>query len=509
MGLSQALKKAAVSRMARGNDPVVRSASSHVDSVTRWKDVQGLIARAVVADPDVVFYFRGLPIMQGLAALSAAKVAAEDALIALAGARLPQRELDTARLARLAKSGRDVEALVKQGVDPASLTWLSDAQWAGAFKEMGAALQSGSQVGPRGAEAKAKFDSALGELSAAWSKFGRYYRAMLNPSLGSESRIRAVAAQSALGKTLKTLEMSIPATRQTEFINQLAAGFSATKAMSQEFSFSRRLVIENETVTLPTGFAATAVMDSGSLVGFTRTESQTGNSVSGSLLNIAVGDRVFVNSSFFLGEREVTAITSTGFSFGAVSLGEQQLHKVEVIPLSSLYYEPIVEQLIGGFVLGPSAASRRADYLQEFTARLSQIRGIPESPAEDILLSKTLYDFILSVDEPSVAATRAFTRLSVGLPGTQYAIKMSTLLALGNPAFILSQASIPAFRRGRAILRMLKSEGWLRAYDEVRATGSLDTVFLMEDKDATYSTSVEELVSGIRGSSEMWNAGVR
>lgn len=511
MGLSAALKAAAVARMARGQEPLVRSPSSQLDQELRWENTKGLIARAVVADPDVAYYFRGLVITKAIDSLLAVKEAAEDLLVSLAGTDLPQRPLNEERLQRLAKSGRKTEELVKGGLNGASLGWLSDPQWDAALREMGAALQSGNQVGPRGLEAQTSAQEALSRLESTWATFSKYLSCALNNDVGTPEQITSLAVRSALTKTLQTLEMSVPYERLTEYVNQAAAGFSATKAASQGFSFAHRiLIIPGEQTYFPSGFSVSTGATGAWITEFRITEDKTGKTVSGSLLNIKSGDSVLVNGQ----DGSVSQVTNFGFTVSSgVFPAEERAYRLEVTPFPS-FQAQLLREVVAKFPteavgqqLGLSGAAK-VNYLEEFGKSVAEVKRMYSEPTQRPLLAQLLYNLVLSVDSPSVAATRAYSRIG-GLPTRQYPQTMTTLLNISNPMYYLGAEQGGAFLRGRELLRLLRTEGWLRAYSELSNSGSLSSILSMGPQDATYENMVSEMTRGIRNSEEMWNAGVR
>lgn len=512
MGLSTALKTAAVARMARGQDAIVRSPSSFLDRERRWETVRGLIARAVVADPDIAFYFKGVAINNALTALQKVKALAEEALITLPGTLIPQRPLSTRKLTALAKSGRAAQAVVKSGLDPRANPWFSGQAWDSILTDMGAALNAGEQTGPRGPEAESKFSKAIADLTSAWQDFSARYRIVVLLSLGSESAFRSVAVQSSLDKTLKTLEMDVPDTRQTEYINQLAAGLSSVKTMSRDFSFTRRLLVQAGTHTFPEEFRATPIIQSSTITGFTFTEARTGLPVPPSMLNIKVQDRVLINQAFLIGSsvKYVASISGSQITLNSPS-SELEIRSLEILPLASIQLNELVIRLTAEFLLDPPTqpGARRVNYLTEFSSLVAQIQKLAQGKESIPVLALNLYNLANSIDVPSTKAASAFSQLSK-LPASNYPARMAQLFLLGNPlSSLLSSRQTTLYKRARQITKMLRSEGWLRAHRELGISGSLSSILTMTASSATFEGTIAELQSSIRDSSEFYRAGVR
>jgi len=511
MGLSTALKTAAVARMARGQAPLVRSSNSFIDRERRWKDVQALIARAVVSDPDIVFYFKAMALNNTLKRLQKVKSLAEEALVTLPGTLMPQRPLNTEQLALLASSGREAQLSVEGGQDPIDHPWFGSQTWDRALAGMGASLNAGGISGPRGEEAVSKTTAAITNLVAAWTDFQESYRATTLTGLGAESLFRTLAVQSSLSKTLQTLEMAPPDNRQTEYINQLAAGLSAVKTMSRDFSFSHRVHIQGGDQRVPQEFEVSPIVQSGNITGFSVRERKTGLGVSPALLNIKVLDQVLINQGSFLGgSKQVASISGSQLLLNS-PVPEQAIVSLEIVPLAYIQLNELILRLTDQFFLDPVAqpGARRVNYLTEFSSLVGQINRLSGQQSQVSLLALSLYNLINSIDVPSARAESSLTRLSPLTPAS-YPVRLATLFAVGNPiSSLLASRQIDLVKRARLILRTLKSEGWLRAHRELAEYGSLASVVSMSLQMATFDGVIAELNSDIRSSAEVFNAGVR
>ena len=513
MGLSAALKSAAVARMAKGQDPLVRSPSSFIDTTTRWKNLQGLIARVIAANPDIVFYFKGVAASSALSSLLQVQAYATEALFLLSGTLQPQRPLNTMTLAALAKSGRAVEQAVTRGLDPSQSPWFSSAAWSTVMADLGSSLDAGGKTGPRGVEAETKLIKAIQNLQSAWDDYVKRYQVSIMMGIGSEEIVRSLAVQSSLAKTLTTLEMEPSAERQTEYVNQLMAGISAMKSMSQEFSFTSRFLIEDGTHKFPEGFRATPIVSNNMITGFSFTEVSTGLPVSPRLLNIDLGDVVSINTAFLgIGGNSVGSISSSGITINPVP--QQDVVSLRIESLAGTALATLVRELSNAYPLAPSNSPtlKRVDYVDEFSQVIAEIQQLAQTRESTSILAYQLFRLVSSIDEPSPEVTAAYSRLSQ-IPAPNYPVKISLLFFLFSPAFILfSEESAQrrnAFKNGRAILRLLKSEGWIRAYDLLARSGSIVSLLTIDAEAATYEGTIASLQNGVRKSTEFTIAGVR
>ena len=194
------------------------------------------MARALVADPDLVTYFVYLVSNRACALAQSCAGTLSELVVLVEGWKYAQGDVaEPARLQRLLSTldGRST-------VSDEDIARVSQETTAYIKKELAPQISRKGRIQVRGAEATAAFSAKRAELIRDWKALTKALTATMATRRFTAATVRNVAVQTPLA-ALKTTAGLLDPTRLTDFTVQLAAATAAVAAMGRKVDLRTRL----------------------------------------------------------------------------------------------------------------------------------------------------------------------------------------------------------------------------------------------------------------------------
>lgn len=494
---SDELAETMSARMSSAPDGVVRGPGGVRDLEARWRAVRGRVARAIVANPDILSYFRFVLWVRVLRQMDVLQAALDATILATEG--LFHEQTTTAP---------DMSS-VRKAAEDALLVLRSDGSARGAgvarlLQETETVLRKevsrtavGARIQPKREEALRQFPLAAAELSEAWTGLVRLLVAVRERHTGTPDLMQARALEVPIENLRATAAAGVVQSRETEYAAQLLAGYSAVHAAARPLEFGVRL--RHGTGQVPTVLFKDVVavpvprLDSlGRVEGFYLEEGRAGrrNRVSPALLGIIRNDFVFLNGTL---QSAVTAVDDEGFSITPREATVRTLLVSSAVwAQTHVRFPDAVDRFFIDTRGTPNA--RRIDFEETFSGLPALLREPPDTTGAALALLDTLATFYrMCFSEFTPAVESALLRMRGGRPIG--GIVPATPLRQVLPQVSASIASVDPIKPGRAILSMLRAEGFDRAA-EMLLWGKTDEVMTMDSSGASYAGHVTAIASG-------------
>jgi hypothetical protein len=240
------------------------------DQVANWEKKKGQIARALLADPDIVLYTAFLASNRACAQAQVVTASIARLLPLIEGQGIISKQPDPRSTAALERTY--ARAAGRPYVDNGELQTLKKELDSYLEEEILPAIKVRTRHQPRAAEARAKYAAEKATLLEEWALLLRYLTQCRSTPKFPASRARTLAATLPLQNLGKTLDAGFSDEMATEYAVQLAAAAAAVQAMGREVDYRFRLVIQPG-YRFPEGLDATALMSDGVVTQITFTRS--------------------------------------------------------------------------------------------------------------------------------------------------------------------------------------------------------------------------------------------
>jgi hypothetical protein len=350
------------------------------DAEKTWDLLAGKAARALISEPDLVFYFAYLhsnrtsaAIRRLLPTLDAVLAAAEGLNKEAAKVNVSESSLSFVRSA----IGRSPDAANLAAIEQQVEGFLAD--------ELVPQIKTGSRLQKKGPEAKASYAAEKRKLLGGWKNARLLIDGTARGRQFTPSLVQQSASEVPLSSLEATLALPPPPTQLAEYTLQVAAALSAVKGMTREVHLMHRVLVDDSSV-FPVGIELSSTAKDGVI---TRVELGFPPKV----LGIRSGDEVFWGR----GTATVAAVDGEGidlasstitaakgrFKVSAAPSAEWSSLSAELslflkkLPLSGALAQQLAQKE------GPSAAETR-DLLVLFCTLYAKLDSLPES-AETLL----------------------------------------------------------------------------------------------------------------------------
>lgn len=241
MAVSPTARKSAASTMSSAQDTMEKGKSGqrNVDAV--WLTERGRFARAIVADPDIVFYLAWLCSNRLRKMVKDAETLLEQMILGAEGQKFAQSDVPASASARFTASVGKLSQTVSGGSTDADLLARVTVE-ANTYVKTSLLpnIRTGTRLQVKGAEATSQYFTAKKELLKMWPTLLRLLSRCSGTSVASTGSVIA-AALSAPTENLAALASSEwQADRASSHTLHLLAGVSSLTAMSTSLSLTSR-----------------------------------------------------------------------------------------------------------------------------------------------------------------------------------------------------------------------------------------------------------------------------
>jgi len=447
--------------MSSSKDAVEKGARGRTDLEARWVEVRQKVARAVISDPDIVFYFAYLS--SNRARKLAIELADHIAVLmsAVEGERLPQKKIPPGATETLASLVSSATGVLQRGSTVPSTELLDQIRKEGlsfSKKYLVPNFRQGRRIQRKGDDASRVLREEKAEIYRSWSLLFTYITPLLSPTPAQESLIRREALALAMRSLQTTVDLEFPTERASDYALQMLAGLSSAAAMGREFDFFERVSIDQA--------SQLSVEESEVVEGFVTKITlydRAGAAVDPKLLGVRKGDIV----RWLAYEAEIT------FVGGHISM------KDSLIPTGQMQVLSILS--------GPGKAYRDGKpQTKEAAFRLpgsSKIRGILKgydaSPAGLSVLATTLGQAAYDLNGEQVELAKTLSRF--GIEVVENHPTVAEALLSYDPSFSEATKSSTL-----DILDLLEEEGFDRAV-ELLMQGDFGAFFMSSSTTASHT----------------------
>lgn len=383
----------AAARVSSTAASFARGPSGSTSSDAAWQDQKGKIARALVADPDLVTYFAYLVSNRACAAAVIAAADLSALVTTIEGWKLPAVAVEEPTKLKNALSTIQGRSTLS-AADVARVTAEANAY---VQKTLVPQVTKNGRAQVRGSEADALYATQRATLTKDWKLLLAALKAFTDDRQFNQASLRNTALATPMAALSATADL-LDASRLTDFALQLAAASASVSAMGRSVELRRRLQVgENE---FPGG------------VSVTQSTLTLTFSVSPKVLGIRSGDVVRRGGA----ETTVTAVTDTAITV-ATTLPDGTLQvlsapyaawELSVVAVSAAY-GALPTDVVAGMRSreGDRSAARVRDlmqYLADLAARLDALSSDASSALERVGGTPLVLDGTTSVS----AQLRAF-----------------------------------------------------------------------------------------------------
>ena len=484
---------ALAARMSSEPDSVVWGAGSVRDRGRRWDVVRGRLARAIVAAPDIVAYFRFLLASRAVIQFRRLQTEMDALILSLEGLFLEHVSAppDTRALAVQAAAALDA---LRGGTPPdgAGIDRLLVAA-AAVIKKGAERTRAGPRLQPRGDEARRRYRLAADAVSKTWMEFSATMAGLRERHVGTPALVQRYALEVPLENLRKTAALGVVLDRETEYVSQLLAGLAAVQMAARPFEFGIRFrydTVQPSTASA-TGPILSRPLDVRPVFNESRQPVGVRLSMPADLLDVKEQDFVLVNGAL---RTSVDSVSGDTIMFSDTL--EQIRSLMVVSPLWAQVFVTLPELVDQFFLDNPTKAlnPRRIDLFSSFEEVPALIRRVPEVPgdlAATGFVVGSLYRLLYASMPAEVdrAARQLFPQDGVSPIEPYRSLEQVWQLAL------ITFADTSPVRPGRAVLSMLRAEGFDRAAERL-ILGKLDEVLQMTAEQANYASHTAFIAAG-------------
>ena len=454
-------REKAAARMSSSRDAVEKGARGRTDLEARWVEVRQKVARAIVSDPDIVFYF------VYLASNRARKMAIELAghiatlMQAVEGQRLPQKDVPsnaTETLASLVSAASDVLQLQNTLPSQELLDQIQKEGLAFSKKYLVPNYKQGRSIQRKGADAGRVLQKERTAIYQSWPLLFVYVTSLLNTSPAQATLIRREALALAMESLQTTVNLEFPTDRASDYALQLLAGISSTTAMGRELDFFERVSVDQQSQ-----LSVEESEVSGGFVTKITLYDRAGSIVDPKLLGVRKGDVV----------RWLAYTAEITFVNGHISMKNSQIPTGQVKVLDILSGPGKTYRDVKGQV-------KEAIFRLPNTSKVQELlQGHNGTPAGVIALGKALGQAAYDLNGPSAELAKSLSRL--GIEAVENHPTVAEALFAYDPIFL------PATKSAALdTLDLLEEEGFDRAV-ELIMQGDYGAFFLATAVMASHS----------------------
>ena len=237
-----------------------RGVSGFRDPEVPWRELQGKMARALVATPDLVFYFSYLCTNQASAKLTSALDALNTLILLVEGVWKEQKEVSSptaaSKYVSLSTASGYLDVAKVSAIEAKVDKYISE--------ELVPSIKSGSRAQKKGPEARSAYAKAKKELWRKWTAAHKLVSTCARGHKFTADLLLQAAAKTPVLNLAQTLALPPPEDNLTAYTLQLAAAMSAMKAMAREVRLEYRVRI-GEDETFPEGVALSETYQDGVL----------------------------------------------------------------------------------------------------------------------------------------------------------------------------------------------------------------------------------------------------
>jgi hypothetical protein len=410
-----------------------------------WTKLRGKMARALVADPDLVMYFAYL--VSNRACALAQKAAAQLSSMAVSVEGWKYELLVPKSPTKLQKAVSLVVS--RNSYSTADVTRLSAEVDSYVSSELIPKITKSGRLQVRGAEAYTEYRKKRDELIGTWKKLQQALSDVSSTRYFTEAPLRNVALSVPLSALNATASLLDP-TNLTAYTVQLVAAGAAVASMGRRVDLKTR--VRTGVDEFPGGVAATGVSSAGVVVEVLMTPSPL-------LLCIRVGDSVI---SADQQTATVQAVSETGFTL-ANSTITTITAGLSVVSTAYVQWEALADAMIPPYVAMPTSTAMLAEVRRQESASAARIRGLMEFLCRNAVI----------LDVASADALSALTRVE----GDLYVYPET-------PVAALLRGFAPAFtektkQAGNRLLSELESGGFDYAV-ELLYRGEVDLLMQLD-----------------------------
>jgi hypothetical protein len=457
-------RRQAATTMSSQSDKYTRTSKGTKNPSEVWKVSRARVARAIVADPDVLFYWAFLGSNKARARCLLVVSALEKMILASEGITLSHTSELAVSASVQAATGLHQIAEKRGDISEATRIVLSEVE--AEAKAMLPGIKQGTRLQEKGAEAQRKYSEARDELVALWE--GLYLLLYpIQPSQGFLTHVRFLRAEAVRipAKNLQTLTENTPSSdSMSSYVLQMLAGAASVAAMGREVDPFYRVHLDDGIAAFP----ADVAVHSPKIVGGFVTEFSTTPSLT--QLGVQVGDRV----SWGGATATVAAVGATAVLTSS-SLRAPIPRALSVRSQPSLDYITMSAALLSGLESLPSEISTLLE-------TLTKLESNPKKAAE--YLGQLLAVFSTLTSDVSASLLRR----DIEPPTTAFPL-CATLLAF-SPAFRAETRAT-----GKAAIMELRKQGFDRAA-ELLVGSKIDEFLEIEDSAASHSAMVAKALPG-------------
>lgn len=461
MAFTEAERRQAAAVMSSDQDVFSRRRDGSRDLDALWEKARCRLARTVISDPDVVFYWAFLSSNRARKRAIDVAILLEQMIAGAEGRRLQQQPLpDTTRVSVAAGSVGDAVAS-NATVSRQSVRRLRST----ADDFVRAVLPSISQNGrlqQKGQEAASSYSTAREALFKSWTDMRESLLACTSGVFWDEQVLRTAAVCTPAENLDSLLQTPPDPENASAYTLYLLAGVSAVDAMSREVApFWRVRVVPGEQEH-PPGVSASQGATGGvvTAVGF----QVKGSPVDPTVLGLREGDLVrWGVGTAVLSPSQDPALLSDS------TIAEGEAGPLQVYSPESAEYLEMRQALRGRIPQVPE--------VEEVERRTSQLEGASAAETRDLVAY--LASLVLLLHEATSETSSVLARL--GAEVEAQGDSLAAVLLTYDPTFRTETQSA-----GKAALDYLRSEGFTRA-ESLLLDLRLPEVLQLEAQDATYS----------------------
>jgi len=449
-------RQTAIQTMSSGRDVNVRGSRGTIDTQARWELLQGAFARALLSDPDSIFYLSYLGSNRSRALVLQLHGLLGTAILAAEGLRYVGGTESSVSAGAVQAAVANISASIGRyaAPDSAAIRRLVAASDRYTRDSLLPNIRQGSRLQTKGEEAASAYRSSIEELLASWDAMLRGLTRLRLSSFFTVQRAQAVALRDPVQNLDAALSIGWDPADLSNFTLVLLAGVSSVEALSREV---------DPFIRMSTGLKPFPAGITSSIDGFSASFSVAGSVLDPRRLSIVEGDAV--HSTFGVGT--VTSVSST-----AVTADVKLSPTMTVLSQAGVQYASMRKSLTPLWRALPS--------LDSLTQSLQRLDQTSAAALKERL--QFLGNLMASLGELSSDVTSALYRVGVVADAPSLTIE-AALLSYSPEVSLTTETSI------LGALDRMRDEGFSRA-ESLAIEGFLGEVLDMEVDDASYASSL-------------------
>lgn len=241
MGFSSDATTAAAARMSSSQDTLSKGKRGQVDQDAIWLTERGRLARAIVADPDIVFYYVWLCTNRLRVLVMQVEDLLEEMIIGAEGKKFeqPVASTDSSALSRVVQTSTSV---VSEGGAPDSALISQITSTANSYikRSLLPNISSNGRLQVKGAEAESKYSTAKASVLKLWPDVLQLKQQCSRSSLVTPTLLKSEALQVPLANLQTAAETTWDSKSASAYTLQVIAGIAAVQAMDVTIDMSSR-----------------------------------------------------------------------------------------------------------------------------------------------------------------------------------------------------------------------------------------------------------------------------